>query len=58
MPSLLLPRAAIALVWLYQGLWMKLLGRAPRHQKMVGAKVVRTFREPSIARAGDLCSTF
>ena len=36
MPSLLLPRAAIALVWLYQGLWCKLLGRAPRHRNIVG----------------------
>jgi hypothetical protein len=36
MPSLILPRAAIALVWLYQGLWCKLLGRAPHHQKIVG----------------------
>jgi hypothetical protein len=58
MPSRLLPRAAIALVWLYQGLWMKLLGRALRHQKIVGAVVVGTIREPSIPPAGDLCSTF
>lgn len=58
MPSLLLPRVAIALVWLYQGLWMKLLGRALRHQKIVGAVVVGTIREPSIPPAGDLCSTF
>src|SRR3569833_3770657 len=35
MPSLLLPRLAIASVWLYQGLWCKLLGRAPHHQKIV-----------------------
>jgi hypothetical protein len=35
MPSLMLPRAAIALVWLYQGLWCKLLNRAPNHQKIV-----------------------
>ena len=37
MPSLLLPRIAIALVWLHQGLWCKLLGRAPHHQKIVGS---------------------
>ncbi len=37
MPSLLLPRVAIALVWLYQGLWCKLLDRAPQHRKIVGA---------------------
>ncbi len=36
MPSLLVLRTAIASVWLYQGLWSKLLGRAPRHQKIVG----------------------
>ena len=35
MPSLLILRAAIASVWLYQGLWSKLLGRA-RHQEIVG----------------------
>lgn len=31
-------RASIALVWLYQGLWCKLLGGAPQHQAIV-AKV-------------------
>jgi hypothetical protein len=36
MPQLLIPRAAIAFVWLYQGLWCKLLGRAPHHRKIVG----------------------
>ncbi len=36
MSSLLLTRAAIASVWLYQGLWCKLLGRMPHHQAMVG----------------------
>jgi uncharacterized membrane protein YphA (DoxX/SURF4 family) len=36
MPSLLILRVAIASVWLYQGLWLKLLGQAPRHQKIVG----------------------
>ncbi len=35
MTSLLLPRAAIALVWLYQGFWCKLLGRAPHHREIV-----------------------
>lgn len=35
MSSLLLPRAAIALVWVYQGLWCKLLSHAPHHQKIV-----------------------
>lgn len=37
MPSLLVPRIAIGLVWLHQGLWCKLLGRAPHHQKIVGS---------------------
>lgn len=36
MPSLLILRAAVASVWLYQGLWSKLLAPAPRHQKIVG----------------------
>ena len=36
MSSLLLPRTAIALVWIYQGVWCKLLGHAPLHQKIVG----------------------
>jgi uncharacterized membrane protein YphA (DoxX/SURF4 family) len=36
MSSLLLTRAAIASVWLYQGLWCKLLGRMPHHQAIVG----------------------
>jgi uncharacterized membrane protein YphA (DoxX/SURF4 family) len=35
MPSLLLPRIAIASVWIYQGFWCKLLGHAPHHQKIV-----------------------
>jgi|SRR5581483_5467917 len=34
--SLLLPRTAIALVWMYQGFWCKLLGRAPHQLKIVG----------------------
>jgi uncharacterized membrane protein YphA (DoxX/SURF4 family) len=37
MLSLLLPRIAIALVWLYQGLWCKLLSREPRHRKIICA---------------------
>jgi uncharacterized membrane protein YphA (DoxX/SURF4 family) len=32
-----LARAAIASVWLYQGLWCKLLGRMPHHEAIVGA---------------------
>jgi uncharacterized membrane protein YkgB len=34
--SNLLPRAAISSVWIYQGLWCKVLGRMPRHQEIVG----------------------
>lgn len=34
--SNLLPRAAIASVWIYQGLRCKLLGRMPHHQEIVG----------------------
>ena len=37
MNSLLLPRAAVALVWMYQGFWCKLLGRAPRQLKIMDA---------------------
>ncbi len=33
--SLLLPRTAIALVWIYQGFWCKLLGHAPHHRNVV-----------------------
>jgi uncharacterized membrane protein YphA (DoxX/SURF4 family) len=36
MSNLLLARAAIAAVWIYQGLWCKLLGRMPHHQEIVG----------------------
>src|SRR5258708_25252282 len=36
MSSLWLSRAAIASVWLYQGLWCKLLGRVPHHREIVG----------------------
>src|ERR1700748_199041 len=37
MPDPKLIRASIALVWLYQGLWCKLLGGVPRHQAVVAA---------------------
>ncbi|HEX4966446.1 MAG TPA: DUF3419 family protein, partial [Thermoanaerobaculia bacterium] len=30
-----MPRLAVALVWLYQGLWCKLLGRCPGHKAIV-----------------------
>jgi uncharacterized membrane protein YphA (DoxX/SURF4 family) len=34
--SNLIPRAAVASVWIYQGLWCKLVGRMPHHLKIVG----------------------
>jgi hypothetical protein len=36
-PDPKLIRASIALVWLYQGLWCKLLGRMPRHAAVIAA---------------------
>ncbi len=37
MPPLLLVRWAIAAVWLYEGLWCKVLGRMPQQQAIVEA---------------------
>ncbi len=37
MPPLLLTRIAVAAVWLYEGLWCKLLGRQPHQVEVVGA---------------------
>jgi hypothetical protein len=37
MNNLWLIRVAIALVWLYQGLWCKLLGREPHHAAVIGS---------------------
>jgi DoxX-like family len=37
MPPPWLVRSAIALVWLYEGLWCKLLGRRPSQQRIVEA---------------------
>jgi len=37
MPPLLLIRCAIAAVWLYEGLWCKLLGRVPHQKDVVAA---------------------
>ena len=30
-------RVSIATVWLYQGLWCKMLGRAPHHEAVIGS---------------------
>ena len=37
MNNLWLIRVAIALVWLYQGLWCKLLGRMPHDEAVIGS---------------------
>ena len=37
MTNLWLIRVSIALVWLYQGLWCKLLGRAPHHEAVIAS---------------------
>ena len=50
MPDPPLIRAAIALVWLYEGLWRKVLGRAP-HQESVA--VLRSFAEPEQHQAAN-----
>ena len=36
-PDPKLIRASIALVWLYEGLWCKLLGGVPRHADVIAA---------------------
>ena len=35
MNNLMLIRVAVALVWSYEGLWCKLLGRAPHHETVI-----------------------
>ena len=47
-----MPRLAVALVWLYQGLWCKLLGRCPGHQAIVQAVPGLTGRAGEIVLAG------
>jgi hypothetical protein len=46
--SLLLIRASIALVWFYQGLWLKVLARESRHREIVSSV---PFLSPKQARA-------
>jgi hypothetical protein len=41
-------RISIALVWLYQGLWCKVLGGAPHHEAVVSAV---PFIGPALSRA-------
>ena len=45
-------RLAVALVWLYQGLWCKALGRCPGHQAIVEAVPGLSVRAASFALAG------
>jgi hypothetical protein len=47
-PDPKLVRASIALVWLYEGLWCKLLGGMPRHAEVIAAT---PFMGPEAARA-------
>ena len=47
-PDPKLIRASIALVWLYEGLWCKLLGGMPRHAEVIA---VTPFLGPVTARA-------
>ena len=49
MPPILLIRGAVALVWLYEGLWCKVLGRMPHQEAVVesvpllGPRYARAF---------------
>ena len=42
MTALLLPRIAVASVWIYQGLWCKVLAHAPRHREIAEATAFLT----------------
>jgi uncharacterized membrane protein YphA (DoxX/SURF4 family) len=48
----LVPRLAVALVWLYQGLWCKVMGRCPGHQAIVEAVPGLSSRSAVLALAG------
>jgi hypothetical protein len=45
MPSLRLIRTSIALVWVYEGLWCKVLGHAPRHEAILTSLPLLTTAE-------------
>ena len=45
MPSLRLIRISIALVWIYEGLWCKLLRHAPRHEAILNSLPLLTPAE-------------
>ncbi len=48
----MVPRLAVALVWLYQGLWCKVLGRCPGHQAIVEAVPGMDAQTAALALAG------
>jgi hypothetical protein len=48
MPGLWLIRAGVAAVWLYQGLWCKVLGRAPRHGDVVRCAPFLSHRQARV----------
>jgi DoxX-like family len=47
-PALIVMRGAVAAVWLYEGLWCKILGRSP-HEEQVVASV--PWISPGLGRA-------
>ena len=52
MPPLLLLRFAVAAVWLYEGLWCKVLGRVPEQKAIVEAvPYLGPVRAPVLLRA-------
>ena len=48
MPSLRLIRTSIALVWMYEGLWCKVLGHAPRHEAILNSLPFLTTAEAHV----------
>ena len=55
-PDPKLIRASIALVWLYQGLWCKLLGGVPRHAAVIAAVPSDILTSPEI-NIGRFCKS-
>lgn len=53
-PPLILLRASVAAVWLYEGLWCKLLGRMPSQMQVVTAvpRLGRRFGPPFLKTLG------
>jgi len=45
MPSPRLIRISVALVWMYEGLWCKVLGHAPRHEAILNNLPILTRAE-------------